>query len=141
VLPGIDGQWSDELFARSAEADAAYRDGRWIEAARLYEALTVAVPDDAYAWFRLGNTFAQQGDYARATAAYEASLERDAEQPKPWFNLSTAYLLRAQVAMTKAWERLRPGDPAREMIDQRIAGLRDLMHARIEDVPTRTGIR
>ena len=49
--------------------------------------------------------------------------------------------VRAQVAMTKARERLRPGDPAREMIDQRIAGLRDLMHARIEDVPTRTGIR
>ena len=139
--PGEASRYTDDVFALSAAADRAYREGRWIEAARDYGELTEAIPGDAYAWFRLGNTHAQQGDYERAILAYEASLERDAEQPKPWFNLSTAYLLRAQAAMERARERLRPGDPAREMIDRRLEGLRALVHGRIEDVPSRTASR
>lgn len=130
-----------DVFGLSAEADRAYRDGRWIEAARRYTELTERVPADAYAWFRLGNTHAQQGDYPRAIRAYETSLERDATQAKPWFNLSTAYLLHAQVAMLRARERLRPGDPARVMIDARLEGLGGLLHGRIEDVSLSTSVR
>ena len=127
------GRWSDDVFALSERADRAYREGRWIEAARLYGELAERVPEDAYAWFRLGNTFAQQGAFDRAVHAYERSLERDAGRPKPWFNLSTAYLLEAQRAMTRAWSAMRPGDPARAMIERRLAVLNDLMHDRIED--------
>ena len=127
------GRWSDDVFALSERADRAYREGRWIDAARHYGELTERVPRDAYAWFRLGNVRAQQGAFDRAIHAYERSLERDAERPKPWFNLSTAYLLNAQRAMTRAWSAMRPGDPARAMIERRLAVLNDLMHDRIED--------
>ena len=133
--------YTDDVFRLSGEADRAYRESRWLEAARKYGELTEAVPADAYAWFRLGNTYAQQGDFRRAIAAYERSLERDATQAKPWFNLSTAYLLNAQTAMMRAWGQLREGDPARAMIETRLATLRTIVHERIEDGPTRTGIR
>ncbi len=128
-------RWDEDAFALSERADRAYREARWIDAARHYGALTERVPSDAYAWFRLGNTWAQQGAFDRATHAYEQSLERDAHQPKPWFNLSTAYLLNAQRAMNRAWAAMRPGDPARAMIERRLAALGELMHDRIEDAP------
>ena len=130
--------YTDEIFRLSAEADRAYRQSQWLEAARHYTNLTVKVPEDAYAWFRLGNTYAQQGAFDQAIHAYRASLERNATQPKPWFNLSTAYLLNAQMAMTRSWETLRPGDPARALIETRLRALADLMHQRIEDVPLNT---
>lgn len=130
--------YTDDVFRLSSEADRAYRESRWIDAARQYRQLTDDVPSDAYAWFRLGNTYAQQGDYGRAIRAYESSLERDAGQAKPWFNLSTAYLLNARAAMMRAWGQLRPDDPARPMIERRLDALRELVHERIEDTPTRT---
>lgn len=135
-----DEVWSDDIFELSAAADLAYRESRWLEAARLYGTLTESVPEDPYAWFRLGNTYAQQGAFDRAITAYEASLARNVEQPKPWFNLSTAYLLSAQAAMKRSWEALRPGDPARLMIEQRLTLLDALMHDRIEDSPSHTGL-
>lgn len=133
--------YTDDVFRLSGEADRAYRESRWLEAARKYRQLTEAVPLDAYAWFRLGNTYAQQGDFDRAIVAYESSLERDATQARPWFNLSTAYLLKAQTAMMKAWAQLREGDPARAMIEARLDALRPIVHERIEDGTTRTSIR
>ena len=133
--------YSDDVFDLSALADKSYQESRWIDAARQYQQLTEQVPQDAYAWFRLGNTYAQQGLYGRAIHSYEESIERNPEQPKPWFNLSTAYLLNAQIAMRKAWGKLRPGDPARQLIEQRLDLLKELVHSRIEDSLVQTGDR
>lgn len=133
--------YADDVFRLSAEADSAYRESRWIDAARDYQRLTERVPRDAYAWFRLGNTYAQQGAYDRAIHAYETSLQHDSEQPKPWFNLSTAYLLRAQLAMTAAHGQLRPGDPARKIIEHRLTELSMLVHGRFEDDLSTTPLR
>lgn len=129
--------YSDEVFKLSAIADSAYRESRWIDAVRHYQRLTEQVPGDSYAWFRLGNTYAQQGAFDQAIHAYETSLEGNSHQPKPWFNLSTAYLLNAQAAMQQAWQQLRPDDPARHMIEKRLQLLSELMHNRIEDTPMR----
>jgi len=125
--------YSDNVFEMSADADRAYSASRWLEAARLYNRLSELVPQDAYVWFRLGNTYAQQGSYQQAINAYENSLSRNAEQPKPWFNLSTAYLLKAQVAMQKSWLQMRADDPARQMVASKLQMLKALMHSRIED--------
>lgn len=132
---------SRAVFELSEQADRAYRESRWIDAVRDYQQLTEQVPHDAYAWFRLGNTFAQQGAYERAIHAFETSLTHDSEQPKPWFNLSTAYLLNAQSAMGRAHARLRPDDPARHLIEQRMDFLGELIHGRFEEGATTTGIR
>lgn len=124
---------NQDVFALSAAAERAYQNSRWIDAVRHYETLTAELPRDAYTWFRLGNAYARQGDYSRAIPAYETSIGLDAHQPKPWFNLSSAYLLNARGAMLNAYESLRVGDPARRMIQQRISALDGLLHQRFED--------
>lgn len=132
---------SPQVFELTTQADLAYRESRWIDAARSYQRLTQEIPQDAYPWFRLGNVYAQQGAYDRAIHAYETSLSNDAEQAKPWFNLSTAYLLNARLAMMRARDQLRPGDPARELIERRLEQLGALVHGRIEDSPTSVGLK
>ena len=138
LVAAEEARHAEDVFALSAAAARAYRESRWIEAARDYRRLAERVPEDAYAWFRLGNTYAQQGAYARAIDAYERSIARDERQPKAWFNLATAYLLHAQAALRGARERLRPGDAARVLVDERLDALVGLVHERIEE-SVRTG--
>lgn len=138
VIDGSLRGYTEDVFQLSAQADTAYRESRWIDASRLYQGLTRQVPQDAYVWFRLGNTYAKQGAYDEAIHAYQRSIERNPEQPKPWFNLSTAYMLSAQQAMHNAWSKLRPGDPARALIASRMQVLQNLMHDRFEDSTVQT---
>lgn len=121
------------LFQTRQQAQSAYQQSRWIEAVRLYQQVVTQIPSDADAWFRLGNTYAQQGVYQRAIHAYQQSLNHDGEQPKVWFNLSTAYLLNAQSAMRGAHARLRPADPAKQLIAERLNWLDNLVHGRFEE--------
>lgn len=132
---------SKQVLELTTQADRAYRESRWTDAARDYQRLTTEIPQDAYPWFRLGNVYAQQGAYDRAIHAYEMSLSHDAEQAKPWFNLSTAYLLNARLAMMRARDQLRPNDPARDLIEERLQQLAKLVHGRIEDSPTPVGLK
>lgn len=132
-------RYSDDVFRVSEFAEQAYRESRWTDAARHYQQLTEQVPSDAYIWFRLANTYVQKGDFNEAIHAYEMSIERDAMQPKPWFNLSTTYLLNAKAAMLQSWENLRPGDPARELIMRRIESLDILMNQDLGEIRVRGG--
>jgi len=132
-------RYSDDVFRVSEFAEQAYRESRWTDAARHYQQLTEQVPSDAYIWFRLANTYVQKGDFNEAIHAYEMSIERDSMQPKPWFNLSTTYLLNAKAAMLQSWENLRPGDPARELIMRRIESLDILMNQDLGEIRVRGG--
>jgi len=117
----------------SVEAQRAYQESRWLDAVRHYQQIVEHVPADAVAWFRLANTYAQQGAFERAIFAYEQSLTHDDEQPKAWFNLSTAYLLNAQSAMQQARERMHDDDPVKSMLDVRLMSLSSLIHTRVEE--------
>jgi len=129
--------YTDDIFRISNLAEAAYQESRWTDAARYYQQLTESVPSDAYIWFRLANTYVQKGEFNQAIHAYETSIERDALQPKPWFNLSTTYLLNAKAAMLQSWENLRSGDPARELIMQRVDAIDALMNQEIGKIRVR----
>lgn len=131
--------YSSDVFQVSEFAEKAYRESRWSDAARYYQQLTEEVQSDAYIWFRLANTYVQKGDFNQAIQAYEMSIERDSLQPKPWFNLSTTYLLNAKAAMLRSWENLRPRDPARELIMQRIETLDVLMNQNLGEIRVRGG--
>ena len=133
-LPFESNKSSDEdLFVLSAKAQTAYSQSRWIEAVQYYQRVVERVPGDADAWFRLGNTYAQQGAYQRAIHAYERSLTNDSQQPKAWFNLSTAYLLNAQSALRQSYDHMRSSDPARAMVNAKLVALNELLHGRIEE--------
>jgi tetratricopeptide (TPR) repeat protein len=120
-------------FELARVADTAYDAGRLLEAQRFYRALTVRVPDDAYAWFRLGNIALRQGDVAAAEQAFSKSLQRDDKNPKAWYNLATARLMHAQLALRSAYEQLRPEDPARSLTQNRLAALDNLIANRLEE--------
>ncbi len=118
---------SQQLFFDINLADAAYQAGRWKEASRHYRGVLEKMPQDPYAWFRLGNSLTRQGHYSHAIQAFEASLQHDARQAKPWFNLSTAHLLGAQLATLKAWEVMAQDDPSRQVIQRRLDALSHLL--------------
>jgi len=65
--------FTKDVFQISENAEKAYRESRWSDAARQYQRLTEQVPGDAYIWFRLANTYAQKGDFGQAIHAYEKS--------------------------------------------------------------------
>lgn len=138
-LPGKSNQY--DIFSASRQAAQAYEESRFIEAVQLYQNIVERVPNDADAWFRLGNTYVQQGTYDRAIHAYERSLSNESDQPKAWFNLSTAYLLYAQNAMRNAHDKMRVQDPARIVIQRRLEGLQSLVHGRIEGSVSATSLR
>ena len=117
---------SSELFQVLDKADAAYAEGNWLEAEMYYQQLISKVPDDAYAWLRVGNARLQQGQISSAIAAYEASITHNPGQTKPYFNLSTAYMLQAQRALEMAKRNLQRHDPGLALVNQRIDGLKAL---------------
>lgn len=118
---------SQQLFLNINQADAAYQAGRWKDASGHYRAVLELMPHDPYAWFRLGNSLTRQGEYSHAIQAFEASLQHDARQTKPWFNLSTAHLLGAQLATLRAWEVMAQDDPSRQSIQLRLDALTQLL--------------
>jgi len=117
-----------DLFMVSINAQKAYQQSRWLDAVRYYQKIIEHVPNDAIAWFRLANTYAQQGAFEPAIHAYQQSLNNDSAQPKAWFNLSTAYLLSAQSAMHNAQSKMQRSEPASIMIDERLQTLGTLIH-------------
>jgi len=134
TLPKMNRGYTQDVFRVSEIAEQAYRESRWTEAAQHYQKLTEQVPNDAYVWFRLANTYVQKGEFGKAIHAYEQSIERDSLQPKPWFNLSTTYMMSAKTALLQSWENLRPNDPAREIIMRRIEAIDTMMNQEMGEI-------
>ena len=130
--PASNSSEQRDLFQLSVNAQRAYQESRWIDAVRSYQELVERVPNDAQAWFRLANTYAQQGAYERAVYAYEQSLLNDNDQPKAWFNLSTAYLLRAQAAAEQSQARMSPDVPAKAQLNYRLQTINELINGPVD---------
>jgi len=126
-VPTRHAMTAEALMDLVQEAELAYQSAQWDTAAAQYQKLVGVLPDDPYAWFRLGNSLTQQGRYSQAILAYERSLEYDSVQAKPWFNLSTTYLLGAQVATLKAWEAEGISDDTRAVAQNRLNMLTALL--------------
>lgn len=121
------------VFNQINLADQAYDKGQWVEAERHYQIVINRAPKDAYAWFRLANTYLRQGEYARAIHAYESTLQRSPEHPRAYYNMSTAYLLKARVSLQSAYNQLPPNDAARAMIEQKLKKLKEIAYTAIEE--------
>ena len=81
----IPGSW---LLAQTTfdAANAAYADGRYDEAATLYQALLDEEPN-AQLYYNLGNAQFKQGELAQAILAYERSLRLDPRNKDAQYNL------------------------------------------------------
>ena len=124
---------SKELFALLDKADNAYSDGNWLEAEMYYQQLLEKVPTDSYAWLRIGNARLQTGQIDAAIAAYNESITQNPNEPKPYYNLSTAYMLQAQRTLETAKDKMQSHDPGISLVNQRINGLKDLATGKYSD--------
>ena len=70
-------------------ANAAYADGRYDEAAALYQAMIDEQPN-AQLYYNLGNAQFKQGELAQAILAYERSLRLDPKNKDAKYNLAFA---------------------------------------------------
>ena len=79
------------FYAQSTfdQANAAYADGRYDEAATLYQALLDEEPN-AQLYYNLGNAQFKQGELAQAILAYERSLRLDPRNKDAQYNLAFA---------------------------------------------------
>lgn len=78
-------------FAQTSfdEANAAYADGRYAEAATGYEAL-LAENEDATLYYNLGNACFKQGELAKAILNYERALRLNPNHKDAQYNLTFA---------------------------------------------------
>lgn len=118
---------STNMISLMENADEAYDSGNWKSAIEFYEAIITSMPQDAYAWFRLGNALTRTGQINRAIYAYETSLSHNHAQFKPWFNLSTAHLLGAKIATLNSLQSISLNDPSRAMAESRLDKLNALL--------------
>lgn len=117
---------SKQLFDFLHRADTAYSEGNWLEAEMFYQQLIEKVPDDAYAWLRVGNARLQTGKINGAIKAYLMSVNHDPHQSKPYYNLSTAYMIQAQRALETAKQKMQAHDPGIAIVEERIQDIRAL---------------
>jgi len=77
----------------AAEANTLFQTQKWADAAKAYDAITKAEPENGRAWYRLGYSLQQIGKYDEATAAYEQAIQKLQPPIKAFamYNAGTAY--------------------------------------------------
>jgi len=60
----------------TSQADELYQAQKWTEAAKAYEVITKAEPDNGRAWYRLGYSLNRASNYQEAAMAYEKAVEK-----------------------------------------------------------------
>lgn len=117
-----------DVPAERAVADRTYAEGDIARAAKLYEAVVGAHPDDADAWYRLGNARFRLQQADAAVTAYERAVQLDPHHARALYNLGVARLKQAQAALLSSAEASPPDDPLRRdgaRMAQRIARVGD----------------
>lgn len=114
-------------------ANQAYASGDIRHAADLYEAVVAAVPDDADAWFRLGNARFRLQRLDEAGLAYERAIRIKPDHAQALYNLGVVRLKQAQAALVASAQAGEPGNRLRRdsaRIVQRLARVGDDVGAR-----------
>jgi len=120
------------VFELVSKADKAYSEGRWLEAEQSYRLVIKRVPQDYYAWFRIANTQLRQGNIESAIRFYKEAIKRNPEQPKTYYNLSTAYLFMSLDALRGSDQRLRDVDPGKGIIANRVVDIEKMIGLPVE---------
>jgi tetratricopeptide (TPR) repeat protein len=122
-----------EATRQEQAANQAYATGDIRTAAELYESVVAATPDDADAWYRLGNARFRLQKLDEASAAYERSIKLRPDHAQALYNLGVVRLKQAQAAMVASARAGEPGDQLRSdsgRIVQRLARVGDDVGAR-----------
>jgi len=79
-----------EITALFDAAHAHYGAAQWNAAGDAYEQALALAPQDALAWYRLGNVREEQGRDADAVACFERAVALDPAHARAWNNLGGA---------------------------------------------------
>ena len=60
----------------TSQAETLYQAQKWTEAAKAYEVITKAEPNNGRAWYRLGYSLHQTSNYQEAAMAFERAIEK-----------------------------------------------------------------
>jgi cytochrome c-type biogenesis protein CcmH/NrfG len=119
---------ASDVAQQEQEADHAYAAGDIRHAADLYASVVTASPDDAEAWYRLGNARFRLQEPDDAVVAYEHAIKLRPDHAQALYNLGVVRLKQAQAAMIASAQAGKPGDPLRRdsgRIAQRLAKVGD----------------
>lgn len=89
----------------------AYDNDENAKAEKLLHALLRASPNDALAWFYLGNVYARTARPEQAVEAYQKSLLLNGGDPRPWHNMGVIRLRQARAAFIQSFDLTNPDDP------------------------------
>jgi cytochrome c-type biogenesis protein CcmH/NrfG len=113
-----------DMAQQVQEADRAYASGDIRRAADLYASIVQRVPEDADAWFRLGNAQFRLQRPDEAVVAYQRAIAIRPDHARALYNLAVVRLKQAQAAMIASAQAGKPGDALRRdssLIAQRLA--------------------
>ncbi|MDQ3228495.1 MAG: tetratricopeptide repeat-containing serine/threonine protein kinase [Pseudomonadota bacterium] len=85
-----------ERLRKRIAADRALLDGDAPTAVAVWRALLQANPDDTFAELNLARAQGSGGDYATAIAGLQKLIERDANDPRAWFELGKLSILQGE---------------------------------------------
>lgn len=117
-----------DVAQEERDARQAYASGDLRRAADLYTTVVEQVPQDADAWFRLGNARFRLQQSDQAVAAYEHAIQIQPDHARALYNLGVVRLKQAQGAMIASAQAGKPGDALRAdsgRIAQRLAKVGD----------------
>ena len=103
---------ADQLLERGVKS---YFEGHYRLAEKDLLAVTRLVPEDAMAWFRLGNLYNRQQQLDKAAAAYQQALVRQGNLYKAWHNLGIVQMKLTQ----RHFQQLQDLAPADSPLKQR----------------------
>lgn len=117
-----------------ARADRAYEIGDYRSAELGYMQLVQKMPNDPYAYFKLGNVFANQHKFDEALQAYYETLKRDETYTKAYNNIATVYLLKAEFSLEAAINNFPDNHQAAVAARAKLNELRKISRMSLTDV-------
>jgi tetratricopeptide (TPR) repeat protein len=136
-LPGcaVVGGSASPLIDLTREADQAYAAQNFVDAESLYFNAINQAPDQAYLWFRLGNTRLYNDQPAAAREAYQKAITLDPGFAKAYNNLATTHLLEAKSLLVILKRQLRESDKNGQLVvDLRLSYLQEALNLPLQDI-------
>lgn len=123
----------DDAIGLATAADTAYLAEDWEAAEARYRDVIARVPNDAHAYFKLGNTLLKLDRWDEAVGAYRNALTVDPSHSKAASNLASVYLMQADQALHIAIDYMKDNDPRAAMLVLREKKIHEIVNIPVDE--------